>query len=174
LSFGAAGSKDPVVFVFGKEKAGYLSSSNHRDSDIPLLSLMENRVATEVLTDAEIVARCRSGALIEDMGRDDLDNTDPKSLLSRCVFLHNTRQIDLLTLAKTAQFASLSGSTFFDCQSFFYRAIPRLETTAPPLMDILVALRSMTISSITLKRGATSIVRKRSREASSSLFLLLG
>ncbi|MBR1195695.1 hypothetical protein JQ574_06620 [Bradyrhizobium sp. AUGA SZCCT0158] len=41
-----------------------------------------------------------------------------------------------------ARFDSLGGSAFFERQNFFYRAIPLLETTAPPLMEAVEALVS--------------------------------
>lgn len=50
------------------------------------------------LTDAEIIARCQSGELLDDIGRREADIADPASLLNRCIALHNARQIDLLSL----------------------------------------------------------------------------
>jgi hypothetical protein len=92
------------------------------------------------LTDVEIIARCHSGALLEDIDRFDRDGPDPASLLNRCVALHNSGQIDLLALTKTEQFASISGFDFFIKQNFFCDAIPQLQTAAPPLLQAVQAL----------------------------------
>jgi hypothetical protein len=97
-------------------------------------------VPAVALTDAEIIARCLSGALLDDIDRFDREGTDPASLLNRCVSLHNSGQIDLLALTTKEQFSSLSGFDFFVKQNFFCDAIPQLQTAAPPLMQAVQAL----------------------------------
>jgi hypothetical protein len=97
-------------------------------------------VPSFALTDVEIIARCQSGALLDDIDRFGGDDSDPASLVNRCVALHNSGQIDLLALTHTAQFVSLSASAFFIRQQFFCGAIPRLQTPAPPLMQAVQAL----------------------------------
>ena len=92
------------------------------------------------LTDAEIIERCQSGRLIEDIDRFTLDTAVPDTLLARAIALHNTGQLDLLSLTTTAQFAALSGSAFFIIQHFFDEAIPQLTTPAIPLMEAVRAL----------------------------------
>ena len=96
--------------------------------------------AAAALTDQEIINRCRSGALIDDIDRFDNDDANPASLMKRCVALHNSGQLDLLALTGTTQFAALGGHIFFAVQHFFDKAIPSLETTALPLMQAVKAL----------------------------------
>jgi hypothetical protein len=96
-------------------------------------------VSAVALTNVEIIARCQSGALLDDIERFDVDGPDPASLLNRCVALHNSGQIDLLALTTTERFSSLSGFNFFVRQNFFCDAIPQLQTAAPPLMQAVQA-----------------------------------
>jgi hypothetical protein len=96
--------------------------------------------AAAALTDQEIIERCQSGALIDDIDRFDSDDTDPASLLNRCITLHNNGQLNLLALAGAAQFAALGSHTFFTVQHFFDEAIPKLECSALPLMQTVQAL----------------------------------
>jgi hypothetical protein len=100
----------------------------------------ENRVPSITLTDVEIIARCQSGTLLDDIDRFDRDGADPASLVNRCVALHNTGQINLLALTRTEQFSSLSASAFFVRQQFFCEAIPQLQMQASPLMQAVQAL----------------------------------
>jgi hypothetical protein len=100
----------------------------------------EKRVPAVTLTDVEIIARCNSGMLLEDIDSFERDGPDPASLLNRCVALHNSGQIDLLALTATEQFSSISGFDFFIKQGFFCDAIPQLQTAAPPLMRAVQAL----------------------------------
>jgi len=97
-------------------------------------------VPAVTLTDVEIIARCRSGELLDDIDRFDRESAHPASLLNRCVALHNSGQIDLLALTATERFSSLSGFDFFVRQNFFCDAIPQLQTAAPPLMQAIQAL----------------------------------
>ena len=113
-------------------------------------------MAAVILTDAEIITRCESGALLDDIDRFDSKPDDPGSLLNRCVALHNSHQIDLLALTTTDRFTSLSGSDFFVTQHFFYEAIPQLQTAAPPLMQAVQAL---------VAKGGTDLAANRPYEA---------
>jgi hypothetical protein len=60
------------------------------------------------LSDTEIVDRCKSGALVLDLDRWDLDETNPASIIARCVALHNAGEMDFLGLVNTAEFAALN------------------------------------------------------------------
>ena len=86
------------------------------------------------LTDQEIIDRCQSGALIDNIDSLASDGANPASLLNRCIVLHNTGRLDLLALTGTARFAALDGHKFFTVQHFFDVAIPALETPERPLM----------------------------------------
>jgi hypothetical protein len=90
------------------------------------------------LSDAEIVDRCKSGALVRDLDRWDLDETNPGSTVARCVALHNASQIDFLGLVHTAEFAALSGPEFFAVQHAFTEAIPQLD---PPPRQVMAAVK---------------------------------
>ncbi|MDB5620248.1 hypothetical protein [Tardiphaga sp.] len=107
------------------------------------------------LSDVEIISRCQSGALLDDIDRFDIDGIEA-SLLDRSVSLHNAGQIDLLALTQTAQFNSLSTSEFFVRQDFFCKAIPRLQTQALLLMQAVKAL---------VVRGGADLMANRPYEA---------
>jgi hypothetical protein len=78
----------------------------------------EKRVPAVTPTDVEIIARCQSGELLDDIDRFDREGAHPASLLNHCVALHNSGQIDLLALTATERFSSLSGFDFFVRQTF--------------------------------------------------------
>lgn len=101
---------------------------------------MENH-STASNPDEGIIARCNSGALLDDIRRLDIDESVPSSLFERCIYLHNAGNLDLLALIGHPKFAALSGSAFFDCQIFFSKAIPRLRASGREMMravEILV------------------------------------
>lgn len=95
---------------------------------------------TTTLTDLQIIGRCRTGELIDDIDRFERDATDPASLLARTIALHNAGKLDLLSLTQTAQFAALGGHMFFVLQHFLDQAIPLLATPVVPLMQAVKAL----------------------------------
>jgi hypothetical protein len=97
-------------------------------------------LSESALTDAEIIGHCQSGALIDDVDRFELDDDDPSSLVHRCVALHNSGQLDLLSLTESAQFGALSLHQFFVVQHFFDQAIPKLDTTAAKLTAAVTIL----------------------------------
>jgi hypothetical protein len=96
---------------------------------------VESFVSAAAITDSEIIDRCNSGELLDDIGRQNSDIDDPNSLLNRCIALHNSGEIDLLSLTKTHVFNLLSGWGYFERQHFFCQAIPRLEAKPEPLME---------------------------------------
>lgn len=61
------------------------------------------------------------------------DEDDP--FVEECVALHNDGDIDLLRVANEAAFAVPGTHDFFTSLRFFNRAIPKLRTTAQPLME---------------------------------------
>lgn len=83
----------------------------------------------------EIVRLYTAGELANELARYHTkpgDKADP--FVDVCVGLHNDGDIDLLGVASQPAFASLGTQDFFTAQRFYCRAIPKLQTTAKPLM----------------------------------------
>ena len=78
-----------------------------------------------VLSDTEIITRFGAGTLIDALHpHADL----PHPLRNRLIALHNSGQIDLLSLTTTQGLANLSGPIFFSVQMVFCDVIPDLDT----------------------------------------------
>lgn len=89
----------------------------------------------------EIVRLYSAGELAHELARYHVraaDNTDP--FVNLCVRLHNNGDIDLLSVASQPAFATLATQEFFTAQKFYCRAIPKLQTTARPLMQCCQSL----------------------------------
>ena len=60
---------------------------------------------------------------------------EDEPFIQRCIALHNSGKIDLVSVPSQPAFSSLMGHAFFAAQHFYCEAIPKLDTNAAALME---------------------------------------
>ncbi len=81
-----------------------------------------------------------------------------EQFVSRCVTLHNSGEIDLLSLPSQPDFSSLEGIKFLNAQYFYCEAIPRLYADAAAIMEFCRILAEKT------KAGTAPLVEEAFRK----------
>lgn len=93
-----------------------------------------------MFTDKELIEQYESGELLtsifDGFGRDDEGDAQIEQLAD----LHNTGQIDVLSLTEQPSFKDISGRRFFVGQNVFCRLIPILEAGLDKMMNAVRAL----------------------------------
>lgn len=89
----------------------------------------------------EIVRLYKSGELPAELARHhETEDGDEDLFLQRCIALHNSGDIDLVSLPSQAAFAELSGHAFFAAQHLYCEAIPKLDSDASAVMECCKSL----------------------------------
>jgi hypothetical protein len=148
-------SRNPIRhFTLCKHRIEICSTHDSKEQG-RIGTLKAKLVPIAELTDEEIIVRCKSGQLLDDIDGLHL-GVDGDLSIDRCVALHNADKIDVLSLTKTTQFEALSGWGFFERQHFFCKAIPRLLAPMPSLMQAVRAL---------VEKGGADLMANRPYEA---------
>jgi hypothetical protein len=84
----------------------------------------------------EIVRLYKAGELAGELARyHGTENDEDDLFTQRCVALHNSGEIDLVTVPSQPAFAGITGHAFFTAQHLYCEAVPRLQTNATALME---------------------------------------
>ncbi len=83
----------------------------------------------------EIVRLYKAGELSKEIARDhEMAEAENDLFIQRCIALHNSGNIDLLSVPNQSAFASVTGHAFFNVQLFYCEAIPKLDADVESLM----------------------------------------
>jgi hypothetical protein len=84
----------------------------------------------------EIVRLYKAGELSAELTRyHGTADGEADQFIKSCIALHNSGNIDLVSLPSQPAFADATGHAFFTVQHFYCEAIPKLDTNAAALME---------------------------------------
>ncbi len=84
----------------------------------------------------EIVRLYKAGELSAVLSRHHgVSDGEDDTFIQRCIALHNSRDIDLISVPSQPAFARVTGHAFFTAQHFYCEAIPKLKTSVMALME---------------------------------------
>ena len=84
----------------------------------------------------EIVRLFKAGELSTELARyHEIADGEDDPFIQRCIALHNSGNIDLVSVPSQPAFADVTGHAFFIAQHFYCEAIPQLDTNAMALME---------------------------------------
>lgn len=93
-------------------------------------------------TQKQIIQKFSSGQLINDIFVlfNFEEESDLDKIISMCIELHNSAQIDLLSLINESTLQQVNGQNFFEGQHFFCKAIPLLKASTRDMMQCVQCL----------------------------------
>ncbi len=84
----------------------------------------------------EIVRLYKAGELSAELARyHEMEDGEDDPFIQRCIALHNSGEIDLVSVPSQPAFAGVTGHAFFIAQHLYCEAIPKLATNATALME---------------------------------------
>ena len=84
----------------------------------------------------EIVRLYKAGELSAELGRHhEMADGEGDPFIQRCIALHNSGNIDLISVPSQPAFAGVTGHAFFTAQHLYCEAIPKLDTNVAALME---------------------------------------
>jgi len=84
----------------------------------------------------EIVRLYKAGELSAELARfHETGEENENPFIQRCIALHNSGNIDLVSVPSQLAFAEVTGHAFFTAQHLYCEAIPKLHTSATALME---------------------------------------
>jgi hypothetical protein len=90
----------------------------------------------KTINDKSLIEAYKSGELITWLfdSSNSFETDESTSLLTQCIELHNSGQIDLLSLIRNPEFERIDGHRFFIGQHFFCKTVPKLNSTTEEMM----------------------------------------
>ena len=99
-------------------------------------SAKKNVTPATIPSSDEIVRLYKAGELSAELTRyHDVAEGEVDPFIQRCVALHNSGNIDLVSLPSQPAFADATGHAFFTVQHFYCEAIPKLTANLTALME---------------------------------------
>jgi hypothetical protein len=84
----------------------------------------------------EIVRLHKAGELSAELARyHEIADGEDDPFIQRCIALHNSGDIDLVSVPSQPAFAGIKGHAFFTAQHLYCEAVPKLDTNATALME---------------------------------------